>query len=86
MEWKGGVMEERNNTFLDRLHIEVKELYSKINKINLFLNQEDVEVKVGAKQFKLLGLQLQVMNDYVCILEERIRDLEHNMKYGDSNS
>lgn len=86
MEWKGGIMKEQNNTFLDRLHIEVKELYSKINKLNLFLNQEDVEVKVGAKQFKLLGLQLQVMNDYACILEERIRDLEHNMKYGNSNS
>lgn len=79
-------MEEQNNTFLDRLYIEVKELYSKINKLSLFLNQDDIEVKVGAKQFKLLGLQLQVMNDYVCILEERIRDLEQNMKYGDSNS
>lgn len=79
-------MEEQNNTFLDCLHIEVKELYSKINKLNLFLNQEDVEIKVGAKQFKLLGLQLQVMNDYACILEERIRDLEQNMKHGDSNS
>ena len=73
-------MKEQNNTFLDRLHIEVEELYSKINKLNLFLNQEDVEVKVGAKQFKLLGLQLRVMNDYACILEERIRDLEQNMK------
>lgn len=73
-------MEKQNNTFLDRLHIEVEELYSKINKLNLFLNQEDVEVKVGAKQFKLLGLQLRVMNDYACILEERIRDLEQNMK------
>lgn len=80
MEWKGGVMESKNNTFLDRLHIEVEELYSKINKLNLFLNQEDVEVKVGAKQFKLLSLQLRVMNDYACILEERIRDLEQNMK------
>lgn len=80
------MMEKQNNTFLDRLHIEVKELYSKINKLNLFLNQEDVEIKVGAKQFKLLGLQLQVMNDYACILEERIRDLEQNMKHGDSNS
>lgn len=79
-------MKEQNNTFLDRLHIEVEELYSKINKLNLFLNQDDVEVKVGAKQFKLLDLQLQVMNDYVCILEERIRDLEQNMKHGDSNS
>lgn len=79
-------MKEQNNTFLDRLHIEVKELYSKINKLKIFLNQDDVEVKVGAKQFKLLGLQLQVMNDYACILEERIRDLEHNMKYGNSNS
>lgn len=79
-------MEEQNNIFLDCLHIEVKELYSKINKLNLFLNQDDIEVKVGAKQFKLLGLQLQVMNDYVCILEERIRDLEQNMKHGDSNS
>lgn len=79
-------MKEQNNTFLDRLHIEVKELYSKINKLNLFLNQDDIEVKVGAKQFKLLGLQLQVMNDYVCILEERIRDLEQNMKHGNSNS
>lgn len=79
-------MKEQNNTFLDRLHIEVKELYSKINKLNIFLNQEDVEIKVGAKQFKLLGLQLQVMNDYVCILEERIRDLEQNMKHGNSNS
>lgn len=77
-------MEEQNNTFLDRLHIEVKELYSKINKLSLFLNQDDIEVKVGAKQFKLLGLQLQVMNDCVCILEERIRDLEQNMKHGDS--
>jgi hypothetical protein len=80
VEWKGGAMKEQNNTFLDRLHIEVEELYSKINKLNLFLNQEDVEVKVGAKQFKLLGLQLRVMNDYACILEERIRDLEQNMK------
>lgn len=79
-------MEEQNNTFLDRLHIEVKELYSKINKLKIFLNQDDVEVKIGAKQFKLLGLQLQVMNDYVCILEERIRDLKQNMKHGDSNS
>lgn len=79
-------MKEQNNTFLDRLHIEVKELYSKINKLKIFLNQDDVEVKVGAKQFKLLGLQLQVMNDYVCILEERIRDLEQNMKYDNSNS
>lgn len=79
-------MKEQNNTFLDRLHIEVEELYSKINKLNIFLNQDDVEIKVGAKQFKLLGLQLQVMNDYACILEERIRDLEQNMKHGDSNS
>lgn len=79
-------MKEQNNTFLDRLHIEVKELYSKINKLKIFLNQDDVEVKVGAKQFKLLGLQLRVMNDYACILEERIRDLEQNMKYGNSNS
>lgn len=79
-------MKEQNNTFLDRLHIEVEELYSKINKLNIFLNQEDVEIKVGAKQFKLLGLQLQVMNDYACILEERIRDLEQNMKHGNSNS
>lgn len=79
-------MREQNNTFLDRLHIEVEELYSKINKLNIFLNQEDVEIKVGAKQFKLLGLQLQVMNDYACILKERIRDLEQNMKHGDSNS
>lgn len=61
------------DTFLDRLHIEMKDLYEKLDKLVAFIDsgKMDETVKDDYQKF-LLRLQQVVMGDYIKTLECRI--------------
>ena len=65
--------------FIERLKQEIQEIEGKIDKLFLFL-QTDKAVdlsKENEHQFKLLNIQLNIMNAYYEILLMRFADLEN---------
>lgn len=67
-----------NETFLQRLKLEEKELGEKIVRLNKALDSEGFDVKVGMHQFSLLALQCDTMRAYRRVLIMRIEDLCKN--------
>lgn len=64
-------------TFVDRLHIECSDLYSKLDKLVAFIDSGKMdEVTKGNYQKFLLRLQQVIMGDYVRALECRIGCLD----------
>ena len=65
------------DTFLDRLHIEMKDLYNKLDKLVAFIDsgKADEVIKDEYQKF-LIRLQQVVMGDYVKTLECRIGCLD----------
>lgn len=73
--------EEKETTFLDRLHIELKDLYSKMDKLSPFIESGKIdEVITDPYQNNLLRLQHRIMSRYINILECRIGRLDGSPK------
>lgn len=80
------------DTFLDRLHIEMRHLYEKMDKLSPFIESGKIDEVVTDKyQNYLLRLQHKVMSRYINILECRIGRLDgspeaplHQMTFGDA--
>lgn len=66
---------KENETFLQRLKIEEKELGEKIVALNNALSKDDFSGKVGYTQFELLNIQHSAMLAYRRVLNIRINDL-----------
>lgn len=80
------------DTFLDRLHIELKELYSKMDNLVPFIDSGKIdEVVTDEYQNLLLRLQHRIMSRYINVLECRIGRIDgspeaplHQMTFGDA--
>lgn len=80
------------DTFLDRLHIEMRDLYEKMDKLAPFIESGKIDEVVTDKyQNYLLRLQHKVMSRYINILECRIGRLDgspeaplRQMTFGDA--
>jgi hypothetical protein len=65
------------DSFLDRLHIEMRDLYEKMDKLSPFIESEKIDEVVTDKyQNYLLRLQHRIMSRYINILECRIGRLD----------
>lgn len=80
------------DTFLDRLHLEMRDLYKKMNKLTPFMESGKIDKVITDKyQNLLLRLQHKIMSSYINILECRIGRLDgapeaplHLMSFGDA--
>lgn len=80
------------DTFLDRLHIEMRDLYEKMDKLSPFIESGKIDGIVTDKyQNHLLRLQHRIMSRYINVLECRIGRLDgspeaplHQMSFGDA--
>lgn len=80
------------DTFLNRLHIEMRDLYKKMDKLAPFIESGKIDEVITDKyQNLLLRLQHRVMSRYINILECRIGRLDgspkaplHLMSFGDA--
>lgn len=80
------------DTFLDRLHIEMRDLYKKMDKLSPFIESGKIDEVVTDKyQNYLLRLQHRIMSRYINVLEYRIGRLDgspeaplHQMSFGDA--
>lgn len=80
------------DTFLDRLHIEMRDLYEKTDKLSPFIESGKIDEIVTDKyQNHLLRLQHRIMSRYINVLECRIGRLDgspeaplHQMSFGDA--
>ena len=80
------------DTFLDRLHIEMRDLYEKMDKLSPFIESGKIDEVVTDKyQNYLLRLQHHIMSRYINVLECRIGRLDgspeaplHQMSFGDA--
>ena len=80
------------DTFLDRLHIEMRDLYSKMDKLTPFIDSGKIdEVVTDTYQNHLLRLQHRIMSRYINVLECRIGRADgspktplHQMSFGDA--
>lgn len=80
------------DTFLDRLHIEMRYLYEKMDKLSPFIESGKIDEVVTDKyQNYLLRLQHRIMSRYINVLECRIGRLDgspeaplHQMSFGDA--
>lgn len=80
------------DTFLDRLHIEMRDLYEKMDKLSPFIESGKIDEVVADKyQNYLLRLQHRIMSRYINVLECRIGRLDgspeaplHQMSFGDA--
>lgn len=78
------------DTFLDRLHLELHDLYKKMDKLTPFMESEKIDKVITDKyQNLLLRLQHKIMSRYINILECRIGHLDgapeaplHLMSFG----
>lgn len=68
-------MEQKEQTFLERLILEEKELGEKIIGLIKGLSSDGFSQKVGDYQFELLSLQHSCMIAYRRVLNMRIKDL-----------
>jgi uncharacterized membrane protein (DUF106 family) len=73
MDVDGSIME----TFKERLTTEMQELNEKIDKLQVFINSEDLH-NIDATQQVLLRIQYQSMITYFQVLVERIAWLDRN--------
>lgn len=81
-----------SETFLDRLHIEMRDLYDKMDKLAPFIESGKIDEIVTDKyQNYLLRLQHRIMSRYINVLECRIGRLDgspeaplHQMSFGDA--
>ena len=64
------------STFIDRLKVEHNELEDRIEKLELFLVQKSNRDMVGSEQLALLEIQLLTMESLLCILKNRLDNLE----------
>ena len=65
------------DTFLDRLHIEMRDLYEKMDKLSPFIESGKIDEIVTDKyQNYLLRLQHRIMSRYINVLECRIGRLD----------
>lgn len=66
----------KEDSVLDRVKAEAKDLSEKMQKLSVFLYNEEAAVEVaGERQVSLLKSQLSTMNIYLELLESRIEDL-----------
>lgn len=80
------------DSFLDRLHIEMRDLYAKMDKLAPFIASDKIDEVVTDKyQNHLLRLQHRIMSRYINVLECRIGRLDgspeaplHQMTFGDA--
>lgn len=80
------------DTFLDRLHIEMRDLYEKMDKLSPFIESGKIDEVVTDKyQNHLLRLQHHIMSRYINVLECRIGRIDgspeaplHLMSFGDA--
>ena len=80
------------DTFLDRLHIEMRNLYEKMDKLSPFIESGKIDEVVTDKyQNYLLRLQHRIMSRYINVLECRIGRADgspeaplHLMSFGDA--
>ena len=80
------------DTFLDRLRIEMRDLYAKMDKLAPFIESGKIDEVVTDKyQNHLLRLQHRIMSRYINVLECRIGRLDgspdaplHQMTFGDA--
>lgn len=80
------------DTFLDRLHIEMRDLYAKMDKLAPFIESGKIDEVVTDKyQNLLLRLQHRIMSRYINVLECRIGRIDgspeaplHLMTFGDA--
>lgn len=80
------------DTFLDRLHIEMRDLYEKMDKLAPFVESGKIDEVVTDKyQNYLLRLQHRIMSRYINVLECRIGRVDgspeaplHQMTFGDA--
>lgn len=80
------------DTFLDRLHIEMRDLYEKMDKLSPFIESGKIDEVVTDKyQNYLLRLQHRIMSRYINVLECRIGRVDgspeaplHLMSFGDA--
>lgn len=80
------------DTFLDRLHIEMRDLYAKMDKLAPFIESGKIDETIKDKyQNHLLRLQHRIMSRYINVLECRIGRLDgspeaplHQMTFGDA--
>lgn len=68
--------ETADKPVVERVKKEKDELDEKIRKLKTFLNDDEKLSSIGKEQAKLLGLQLETMEQYSGILWARIDDLE----------
>ena len=73
-------MENKENTFLERLINEEEELGKKITALSGALNKDGFSKIVGDYQFELLNLQHGAMITYRRVLIMRIKDLQKDGK------
>lgn len=81
-----------SESFLDRLHIELKDLYSKMDNLTPFIDSGKIDEVVTDKyQNHLLRLQHRIMSRYINVLECRIGRIDgspeaplHKMSFGDA--
>ena len=80
------------DTFIARLHIEMRDLYEKMDKLSPFIESGKIDEVVTDKyQNYLLRLQHHIMSRYINVLECRIGRLDgspeaplHQMSFGDA--
>lgn len=65
-----------SETFQDRVQIEHDELAVKVEKLRIFLDKSDVKAKIGKKQFHFLTIQLGHMENYLEVLNVRLKDFK----------
>lgn len=68
--------ETSDKSVVEKLKKEKADLDEKIRKLKAFLNDDEKLSSIGKEQAKLLGLQLETMEQYSDILWDRIDDLE----------
>jgi hypothetical protein len=69
--------EPATETFMDRLIRERDELQDKLTKLESFLANKTKAIEIsGMEQYNLLIKQVDVMYDYLAILNERINKLQ----------
>ena len=65
-----------SETFQERVQIERDELAVKAEKLSTFLNKNNVETEIGINQYRLLIKQLTYMENYLAILDIRLKDFK----------
>ena len=65
-----------SETFQERVKIERDELAVKVEKLSTFLDKNNVETEIGINQYRLLIKQLTYMENYLEVLNIRLKDFK----------